>query len=406
MTAPIPADEVARLGALRRYQILDSGTEEGFDRLTRLACALFEVPVALINLVDGARQWVKSRQGLDIEECSRDLAFCAHAILDEKVMEVHDATRDSRFRDNPFVVGEPGIRYYAGAPLITPDGFKLGTLCIIDFQPRSPMDDSRRRCLADLSAMVVDEMELRLGLLRAQKAAREAMEASSAKSAFLAGMSHELRTPLNAILGFAQLMEMTAGSLDDKSRQYVSNILGSGQHLLQIINELLDLSRIESGRVEIALEPVAVSEVVGEIEPLVTTLARHRDITVTRAPGCDSRVVADRLRLKQVLINLASNAIKYNREGGTVGLSCDPPRSGRVRINVTDSGAGIPEDRQAMLFRPYSRLGQDATKVEGTGIGLTLTKRLVEMMGGEIGFVSKPGQGSTFWVDLPVAAKT
>lgn len=233
----------------------------------------------------------------------------------------------------------------------------------------------------------------------AEDAKREAERANMAKSEFLSRMSHELRTPLNAILGFAQLLEMERLGPDDM--ESVQQIMRAGRHLFQLIEEVLDIARIEQGRLALSIEPVHLGEVVREAVELVRPLADPRSIGIrTDDSQFDAHVLADRQRLKQVLLNLLSNAVKYNREGGEVTASCTRSLGGGFRIAVADTGPGIPPEMMDRLFLPFERLGAERTAVEGTGIGLSISKRLVELMGGEIGAESALGRGSTFWMEL------
>jgi PAS domain S-box-containing protein len=229
----------------------------------------------------------------------------------------------------------------------------------------------------------------------------EADRANRAKSEFLSSMSHELRTPMNAILGFGQLMEYDA-TLSDEHQDNVREILKAGHHLLELINEVLDLAKVESGRIDLSLEPVEVYPIIEECLSLVGTLAGKRDIQLKHNGLEGAAVRADRTRLKQVLLNLLSNAIKYNREGGSVKLEVQPEGTDRLRIRVTDTGPGIPAERLEELFEPFNRLDAGATEIEGTGIGLTITRRIVELMGGAVDVESEPGVGSSFWIELPL----
>jgi PAS domain S-box-containing protein len=231
-------------------------------------------------------------------------------------------------------------------------------------------------------------------------AKQDAETANQAKSEFLSRMSHELRTPLNSILGFAQLLELA--SLTDKDRDNVEHILKGGYHLLDLINEILDLSRIEAGRLSISSEPVSMRDALKDAIELVRPLAAEANINLgSEVPiRCHRHVLADRQRLKQVLLNLLSNAIKFNRPGGSVMLSCGVAPGNRLRIEIADSGFGISPDGLGRIFRPFERLNADQTEIGGTGLGLALAKRLIEAMGGSIGVESAVGLGSKFSIEL------
>ena len=244
----------------------------------------------------------------------------------------------------------------------------------------------------DVTDQAAKDEELRLAKLAAE-------QANEAKSEYLSRMSHELRTPLNAILGFAQLLELD--ELHDEQRDNLGHIMSGARHLLSLINEVLDIAAIEAGRLTLSLEPVPLADVVAETVSLIRPLADQHNIMVA-APdvACSTHVLGDRQRLKQVLLNLLSNAVKYNREGGSVELSCAPVADDRLRIKVTDTGLGIPPEALAKLFVPFERVGRQSG-IEGTGLGLPLSKRLAEAMGGTLDLTSTPGQGSTFWIELP-----
>jgi two-component system, sensor histidine kinase and response regulator len=240
---------------------------------------------------------------------------------------------------------------------------------------------------------------------RIEKALREAKEeadrANHAKSEFLSRMSHELRTPLNAILGFGQLLERQSAT--DIQRPRVRHIIAAGRHLLDLINEILDISRIEAGRLQLSLEPVCLADAVREALELMRPLAMEHETKLLPPTTFDetSYVMADRQRFKQVLLNLMTNAVKYTPRGGKVTISFEPSANDNSRILVTDTGPGIPSEKISRLFTPFDRLGAEQSTVEGTGLGLALSQRLMQAMRGSIGVDSTPGQGSTFWVELP-----
>jgi signal transduction histidine kinase len=237
---------------------------------------------------------------------------------------------------------------------------------------------------------------------RALEVARHQAEAANkAKSVFLSSMSHELRTPLNAILGFGQLLELE-DNLNAQQHDYVGEIIYAGHQLLGLINGVLDLTKIESGKIELLFEAVDCGALAKDCLPLVSALATKQGITI-ESDGLGHLVLwADRARLKQVLLNLMTNAIKYNRPNGRVWLHPMPDaKEGRKRLAVSDTGFGIAAENLSMLFQPFSRLGVENGIIEGTGIGLVVCQRIVEMMGGAIGVESELGRGSTFWIELP-----
>jgi PAS domain S-box-containing protein len=253
-----------------------------------------------------------------------------------------------------------------------------------------------------LLGVSIDITEQRAATERLRLAQLETERASRAKSDFLSRMSHDLRTPLNAILGFAQILQMDA--LTPEQTEGVQQILRGGGHLLDLINEVLDIARIEVGQLSLSPEPVPVEEAVTHVVSLVRPLATRRRITVTTDKDAEGlHVRADRQRLNQILVNLVSNAVKYNRDGGSVHVSWQC-RGDLVRILVRDTGPGIPADKKMRLFQPFERLGAEQSTVEGTGLGLAVSKGLTEAMGGRIGLDSEIDAGSTFWIELAVAA--
>jgi len=249
------------------------------------------------------------------------------------------------------------------------------------------------------------EDEQRAAELREARAAAEA--GSAAKSEFLSSMSHELRTPLNAILGFAQLLRRDKKEpLSERHKERVAHILTGGEHLLRLIDDILDLSRIEAGGVSISTEPVSVVDALDEVRRTLESMAAREGIRVETevVPAEIPMVSADRTRFVQILMNFGSNAIKYNRPAGKVTFTVSTPALEKVRVTVRDTGMGIPAEKQDKLFQPFQRAGQETGPIEGTGIGLVITKRLARLMHGDVGFRSMSGEGSEFWVDIPAHA--
>jgi PAS domain S-box-containing protein len=256
----------------------------------------------------------------------------------------------------------------------------------------------------DVTERKRNEQALQETNVELESAKSAAEKANLAKSDFLSSMSHELRTPLSAILGFAQLMESESPPATPSQKASIDQILHAGWYLLELINEILDLAQIESGKLSLSPEPVSLAEVMAECQDMIEPQGQKRRIKMT-FPLFDVPcfVGADRTRLKQVLINLLSNAIKYNQPGGTVVVECTTSTPERTRISVRDTGAGLPPEKLAQLFQPFNRLGQESSAEEGTGIGLVMSKRVVELMGGVIGVESTVGVGSVFWFELSSA---
>ena len=410
--AALPENEEQRVQALLRYHILDTEAEQVFDDLTELASYICKTPIALISLVDPQRQWFKSKVGLDADETSRDLAFCAHAIHQTEVFIVRDALADARFTDNPLVTKNPKIRFYAGSPLITPDGYALGTLCAIDFKPRK-LNTIQLNALQALGRQVISQMELRINIEKLNrtneklKTSQILLEKTSRyKTQFLSNMSHEIRTPLNAIVGFSQILLRRSKNLDlpEGFIRHLNNIELSGHNLTKIINDVLDLSRIEAGKMKVSNTNINLRQLIEEIYQINTTKAAEKNIHFTykidsHLPG---KIFSDYTKLNQILINLVGNAIKFTPANKQIVLKVKLDQN-QLLIQVIDEGIGIPQNRKEAIFQTFEQSDDSISQqYGGTGLGLAITKQLVELLQGRIEVSSILGTGSIFSVYLPL----
>jgi signal transduction histidine kinase len=398
ITAPLPSDEAGRIKELKYFQILDTVPEAAFDDFTKIASYICQTPIALITLVDESRQWFKSKVGLDANETSRDMAFCSHAILQDDVFVIPDSLKDERFYDNPLATQAPDIRFYAGAPLTTSSGHKIGTLCVIDDHPRN-IDLKQTKILQALARQVVNQLELRL-------AKKVASELAKTKASFLATMSHEIRTPLNGILGCANILLDTVK--DKEHIKLTETITQCGHSLLKLVNDILDFAKIESGKIELENEAFNLHQFLAEIVHLFSHEAKRKSLSLTVEYGKNvpDWIFGDFTRLRQILSNLISNAIKFTEKGFvTIEINESPEHSTEsaagkevgLTFSVKDSGIGINTAAQSKLFTSFSQADSSIEKkFGGTGLGLAISKALVELMKGRIWLNSTEGVGSTF----------
>ncbi len=435
---PVAAEDAERINKLKKYQVLNNNEEPAFARLTELAKLFFNMPVVAITFMDEETQYLKSVHGLDgICTTSRKVAICNYTVLSDEVLVLPDLTEDSRFSQNPLVTEAPYLRFYAGAPIIMhEDGktYRLGSLCLMDMQAHHDFTDKDADILAQFAAMAADALKL-------QDQQRHAKHANEMKSEFLANMSHEIRTPMNGIIGMVEMLAET--KLSAEQQEYVDNIKVSNEHLLAIINGILDLSKVESGKMTIDSIPMNISSLCNEVVSLFAVKARQRSLTLDYhyTEALSPYIKGDPVRLKQIMVNLVNNAIKFTREGGRVSIDvkhmennpCEDKYgnhksicshelqveqvshyntddSGSVNhqdmtlcIEVTDTGVGIKPESLEAIFDAYDQANTYTHRLYGgTGLGLSVCKSLVELMGGYIEVDSAVGIGTTFTVLLPL----
>ena len=397
--------ESERLKALYRYEVLHTPPEQAFDELTWLASKIAKTPIAVISLVSAERQWFKSKIGLEVEGTSRSISLCDYAIRLDVPLIVANTLEDERFCNNPLVTGPPGIRFYLGFPLATPDDHNIGTLCVIDTIAREPEQETIKM-LAALARQVVSQLEFRLSSRKLKSAVSEAQQANEAKSNFLANMSHEIRTPLNGIIGMTDLLMVSI--LTEEQRQNLTIIKDSGDTLLRLINDILDLSKVEAGKIELEKVTFELGSLIKRITHAFEAAAREKGIALVTHLDQDLPRWGrgDPVRLEQVIGNLVSNAVKFTTTG-EVRISAAPCGNGQdtnaVRVVVSDSGEGIASEKMGTIFEAFNQGDASTTRrYGGTGLGLAIVSRLVDLMGGTMEVQSSLGEGSSFAFSLPL----
>ncbi|HAH11285.1 MAG TPA: hypothetical protein DCL54_15220 [Alphaproteobacteria bacterium] len=421
MPDPNCPQEEKRLQTLYALDILDTPPEAILDDIASMAAGLFDVPIALVSLVDSDRQWFKACVGLEVSETPRNISFCTHAIRAEDVFVVPDAAADDRFCTNPLVIGPPHIRFYAGAQLRTPDRQNIGTLCIIDRRPRHDItiyDCMRLRRLANivetqlalryLSTQFMNEVADRQTLVSAFEAEREQLITRlKAKRDYLAKMAHDLRTPLNSISACADLLLRPAPGPHDqaKTHEYADIIRSAASFMTELCSTILDYAKTRSDQFSVKLEPLDLAQVVEDTAALFSTPAMQRGLMITiRIDEAPLSVNGDAIRLKQILMNLISNALKFTNEGGEITVALQRGVDGMAKLSVSDTGVGIDASEIGRALMPYAQTASaKKSRQAGTGLGLPIARQLAERHSGSLTLTSKLGIGTCVTVTLPLS---
>ncbi len=395
-------NESERLDALKRYNILETLPDNAFDDATALVSYICEVPIAYISFVDKSKQLFKSEIGLGNYDAPRQITFSRYTIMDSKLVEIPDTLLNERFQDDPDVKGGLKMRFYAGVPLRTPDGYNIGVLCAADRIPRE-LNDSQRLALLIVARHVINTLEL--GTKNSELASQKmiAERAVAAKDSFLANMSHEIRTPLNAIIGFTELLAGTA--LDNQQRDYVKDVQTAGDNLLLIVNDILDLSKIESGGLSLELQPFELKKALRHVYDLLKVkVPQAVEFNLYLDAELPETVTGDQGRLNQIIMNLAGNALKFTSEGEvTIAVKKmeETDDSYVIRFSVKDTGIGISDDHLDIIFERFTQAEESTTrKFGGTGLGLSIVKKLVGMHGSSIHVKSRKDRGSEFYFTI------
>ena len=384
-SAPLPPEEPQRLCTLYSFDVLDTDRETVFDEIAELATEICEAPIALVSFVDHSRQWFKARVGWAASELTRSVSFCAHAILQPGLFIVPDAQKDARFADNPLVIGPPHLRFYAGAPLFSEEGYGLGTLCVIDKVPRE-LTPQQQKALMILRTHVLKLLDLR-------RKTQQLANINHELETFSYTVSHDLRAPLRAITGYGHiLVEDHFADLGEPARNLIKHILDASRRMDQLTLDLLNLARLS--KVTLNARKVDLGEMAHEIILELKKAAPHRQASVTIHPNLYA--FGDPGLLRVVIENLLGNAWKYTSERPQARIEFGKERvNGREEFFVRDNGAGFEMAYAGKLFQPFQRLHSNAS-YPGNGVGLATAKRIIQRHGGTIYAESFVDQGATF----------
>ena len=393
-SAPEHEQEALRIAELMRLEVLDSEDEAVFDELTELASTTCGTSISLISLIDTDRQWFKSRVGLEARETPRNIAFCSHAILQPNIFEVQDTLKDKRFFDNLLVTSNPNIRFYAGAPLITEQGLPLGTLCVIDQQPKV-LTDQQKRALSILANQVIGQLELRLKY-------KQLSRIESEREKIYAVMGHDLRAPFNGVIGLARILNASSAKLSrEKIQSMAANILESTLQVFQVIDELMQWTQQRLGNIKSVKEVCRLYDMVIETVNLVSVELQLKQLQCDMTVDESVEVLADAAIVKTILRNTITNAIKYSKKGGSIKIDASVNNS-VVIISITDEGNGIPPAIAENLFKDTVESQIDTEGIKGSGIGLSLCAELIATQQGKIWIDQSYQKGAKISFSLPV----
>jgi len=380
---PTPQNELARLTALRSYGILDTASEGAFDDITRLAALICDAPIAVVNFIDSGRQWFKSEIGLGVRETPLAPSICAHAILQSELFVIADTTLDERFASNPLVTGDPKLRFYAGAPLLTPDGLAIGTVCVLDTKPRA-LKPGQMDALRALARQAMAQLELRKSLQVAQRSA-------GYRKRLMATLGHDLKTPLRAA---SYALQRIGRSIGEEGGTHLQKAQAALQQIDEEFNRILAAAMSDEDAPDASMFPIA--DILDRLAAVWagTAAAKRVEFSYVR---CSASVISHPLLLSTIVGNFLSNAMKY-APGGRVVLGCRR-HADSLKISVTDNGIGLDEEQTAHLFDAFS---QNDPQSEGLGLGLWIVGRTAALLDHAVDVKSRPGRGSSFGVTVPL----
>lgn len=392
----IPQNEIKRLEELKKYSILDTMPEKEYDEITALASYICETPISLISLIDDDRQWFKSRKGLEAESTPRNVAFCAHAINHkDEILIVPDSRDDERFHDNPLVTGAPNVIFYAGIPLVSADGYPVGTLCVIDNKPKE-LNKEQQNALITLSNQVIELFEARKRTMELNIKLYELEIQNEALDNFARIAAHDIKSPLNNIIQLSALFKtMYADAVNPKAVEVLDIISNSSSKLTGLIDGILEYSR-NTKLLSTDKSEVKILQTINElIDTSFHQFKKHTQFILNIEENLC--IFSNKTAFEQILINLISNGIKYNdKEEAIIEINAKE-ENGFVFFHVIDNGKGIREEEVEKIFDIFQTTSNtDQSGSYGTGIGLATVKSIVEGLGGKISVKSEFGQGSSF----------
>ncbi|OCX51671.1 hypothetical protein BEL04_16775 [Mucilaginibacter sp. PPCGB 2223] len=390
ITPIIPDNENERLLDLYRTKLLDTPEEKEFNEIVMLASEVCEMPISLITLVDVNRQWFKARVGLDTTETNRDVSFCGHAILQDDIFEVPDASLDIRFSDNPLVADDPSIRFYAGMPLVTHNGNRLGTLCVIDRMPRT-LTEKQRFALRVLAGNVIKIAELRMKN-------KQLHTITETQKRIISIIAHDVRNPLAAIKSVIDLKQ--ADYIDEQtSAEMLEMVSVQMNSTLEMVDNVVNWGQLQLNNADTVFDELNVHEVVNEVLAAEALIANKKNNKLINQANPAATVLIDKQVLKFILRNLVSNSNKFTQDGS---ISVATKKDGKKTIiTVTDTGVGMSAEKAKKLFMETEKTSTLGTNNEkGSGLGLMLVKEFVDQVKGSIAVGSKPGEGTKFTITL------
>jgi len=406
IVAPLPENEGERMEALKSYAVLDTPKEEDYDEIVKLASDICQVPISLISLIDMNRQWFKANVGLDADETPRDVAFCTHAILTEDILIVEDALQDNRFFDNPLVTGHPDIRFYAGMPLTSSDGYKLGTLCVIDQKPRG-LDELQIQALKVLSRQVMNHLDKRLkvnqlneSLLKINIQHAQLEELYSSNNRMLTIIGHDLRGPLSTLKSMLEMLGDGYISEED-FKSMTEKLAVSLKYSDELIENLMAWARKQFDKQVVEPRNVDIHQKVDASFDLLSFAATKKGTKLVNEIAPGTQIKTDENMLHFMLRNIISNANKFTENGSIrVGIA---EVGDEWHITIADTGLGMPPEKLSRLFNWDGKMSTYGTSGEkGSGLGLSMSQEFARKLGGRIEVASEMGNGSVFTIILPI----